>query len=265
MNSLYIFRKDKLVQTNYLIDPCVRPEKTFQSDVIKVLKNYYPEYIIFPFSPYVRRGEESSRPDIALVHKNQSHWYLGEIETYGHDLFRHVIPQITCLKKGTISIGRERTLQKQLNITRKQAELLIKCIPREVVVISNFYDPKWKLHIEQCGCSFMCVYHYKKPGCSEEIFLPFGKLKNSLKSLCFGEVNAIDNLITFHTNLPQRSSLNVTTHVGTSKWLLSFEGNKTCLIKQKGIIEFRHKTVVQMFEDCSGNTLIKDPQIESGS
>lgn len=264
MNSLFIFKKNKPVQKSYLIDPCIRPEKKFQSDVIKVLKSYYPEYIIFPFSPYVRQGNICSRPDIALVHKNQSHWYLGEIETYGHDLFRHVIPQISCLKKGIISFGREKTLQKELNISRKQAELLIKHIPREVVVISNFFDLKWKNSIQQCGCSFICIYHYKKPGCSDEIFLPFGKLNNSLKSICFGEVNAIDNLIIFHKKLPPRPFLNVTTHVGTSKWLLTFEGGKTCLIKEKGIIEFKHKTIVQMFQDSSGKYLLKDPQHESG-
>jgi len=265
MNSLFIFKNEKLVQTSYLIDPCARSESKFQKDVIKVLKNYYPDYYIFPFSPYVRKGVFSSRPDIALVHKSKSHWYLGEIETYGHDLIKHVIPQISCLKNGYITAGREKTLQKELGISRKQAEVFIKCIPREVVVVSNFFDLKWKNAIEQCGCSFICVYHYKKPGYSEEIFLPFGKLKKTQKSICFGHVNAGDNLIIFHTKLPNRRSINITTHVGTSKWLLSVEGNKTCLIKQKGIIEFRDKSVVQMVEESSGNIFIKDPKMENGS
>ena len=68
-----------------LWDPDAATETEFEMVVVRALSCAYPSYVCVVFSGGFRYDDRVYRPDMALIAKDLSHWFIIEVES-GHTL-----------------------------------------------------------------------------------------------------------------------------------------------------------------------------------
>src|SRR5712691_2053095 len=81
-------------------DPYAPYENEFELAVAKILSCIYSTYHCVMFSGGFLYGDRLYRPDLALVSKDLSHWFVLEVELVSHSLERHVLPQALAFRYG---------------------------------------------------------------------------------------------------------------------------------------------------------------------
>ena len=94
-------------------------ETEFELIVAKALMCIYPAYHCFPFGGTFKLEDNISRPDIALVAKDMSHWFVIEVELVSHSLDGHVLPQIRTFRYGEPQPDCISVLSRELSMDRE--------------------------------------------------------------------------------------------------------------------------------------------------
>ena len=63
-----------------LSDPDAPSESQFEFEVAKALACLYPKHRCIPFTGSFRYGDRCYQPDLALISKDLSHWFVIEVE-----------------------------------------------------------------------------------------------------------------------------------------------------------------------------------------
>src|ERR1700735_2188377 len=111
-----------------LCDPSGVKEPEFEDVVYRVLNQLRPDCTIFPFHPKVYYNDTVWIPDLAVVDKGFTYWFVVEVETATHHLEKHVIPQVAAFCEGRYDGNTVDILSAALGVSMQQAETLFATI-----------------------------------------------------------------------------------------------------------------------------------------
>ena len=89
-----LFQGSSLIRLDQL-DATGRSEADFTTNVIEVITKLCPHLYVIKFNPKVFNLGSTWKPDLALIDKQLGYWYVTEVELMTHDLYKHVVPQVS--------------------------------------------------------------------------------------------------------------------------------------------------------------------------
>lgn len=245
-----------------LCDPTEIKESQFEQDVLRVINNLYPQWMIFPFRPEVRYFGSVWKPDLAIVDRQHNFWFVVEVEIATHHLEKHVLPQVTALKSGDYVKSAASMIATQLKISEEEASTLMAYVPRETVVISNRRDKTWDEKLAALGIQHLVISEYRESITRQSIHKVDGAIVPAQKSLGFGRVKAIDHVIvTKAGNFWREGNYEIDGPEGVASWYCLIDHDKAWLMKKKGIIEFLDETVVQFILSSTNQIILRQPYV----
>ncbi len=180
-----------------LVDPDAPSEAEFESYAVKALVCAYPDYKCVPFAGTFAHPDSGARkPDLALVARNLSHWFVIEVELTSHSLVHHVLPQIRAFTYGEPQSDCASVMAKRLGIDRGQAETLVFHVPRSVAVIANRRDSEWIHALQAFSTQFLALSLFKTASGTLAVEID-GELRAVKESLGFGVYKAVDRSLRF--------------------------------------------------------------------
>src|SRR5688572_4559696 len=108
----------------HLWDPDAANEAEFEFVVGKALACIYRDYKCIKFAGSFLLEDEVSRPDLALIANDFSHWFIIEVELTSHSLKSHVLPQVRAFRYGDPQPDCITILSRELQISREQVSTL---------------------------------------------------------------------------------------------------------------------------------------------
>lgn len=182
------------------IDQTDALERDFELSVVKALTCAYPTYRCITFGGTFRLDDRGSRPDLALISKDLSHWFVIEVELSTHSFDGHVLPQVRAFRYGEPQQDCANILARELGIDVAQAQTLVQCVPRFVAVIANRYVAHWEIVLDGVGAQLLSVTVFNS-GAGVTAYGIEGVLAAPVRSLGFGQYSATDRSVRFATNL----------------------------------------------------------------
>lgn len=249
-----------------LCDPTGVMEAEFEELAIRVLMQLYAGCLVFPFRPKVRYDDAVWNPDLALVDRNRSYWFVIEVEIATHHLERHVLPQVTAFSEGVYGEDAAEQLARGVGIHLQEAHTLLSIIPRDVVVVSNRYDERWTKKLDAVGVQHLAIASYRNITTSQAVHKIDGELIPVRRSLGFGRVRAEDGvIITQAGEFWKEGVVDIIGPEGTAKWICSVLEGKAWIMKKRGLIEFHDEAIVQFLLRYDGSLLVRAPYAHLGS
>jgi hypothetical protein len=175
-------------------DPDGFLEVEFEALVLRALAGIYRDYRCIVFGGSFQWESVIKRPDLALVARDFSHWFVLEVELLTHSLEKHVLPQLRTLRYGEPCIECIGILARELGIDRGQAETLLRRVPYGVAVIANGVDPIWDTSLKAIRTQLLTLHVYADKYGAEAFELS-GALSIMRRSLAFGMYYANSGLI----------------------------------------------------------------------
>lgn len=175
-----------------LIDPSQFSEAEFEIEVIKALGCVFPDYFCSRFRGDFSLEGKIRTSDLALIHKDFTHWFVLEVEIFSHSLEGHVLPQVRCFRYGEPLQSCITSLCNGFaGLDRSRAEVLLRYVPRSVAVVVNRYSPKWVDYLNGVDVQMLAVSTFResKGNTAYEIE---GRLHVARESIGFGTYSAID-------------------------------------------------------------------------
>jgi len=77
-----------------LSDPDAPNETEFEYTVARILSCVYPDFLCIVFGGGFKYDDRISRPDLAMIARDFSHWFIIEVELVSHSFMDHVLPQV---------------------------------------------------------------------------------------------------------------------------------------------------------------------------
>jgi hypothetical protein len=119
-------------------------EDDLEKTIISKADEVFPEYYMLPFKQTIHFEGESSDPDLCLIKKDYSIWYVIEVELAKKPFKGHTEKQIRVFSQGRYNA---RAISKYLvgkkpSLDSTKLEQLIRADPPKVLVMVNEY-PKW--------------------------------------------------------------------------------------------------------------------------
>lgn len=141
-----------------LVDPTAFSEADFEMHVKAALSCVYHEYHCFSFKGAFEFDGDVCIADLALVHRDFSHWFILEVELVSHSLHGHVIPQVRCFAYGLPKESIAEQLARNIpGCSIAQARTLLRFVPRCVAVVANRFEPNWVEVLRALNVQFMAV------------------------------------------------------------------------------------------------------------
>jgi hypothetical protein len=181
-----------------LQDPDAPNEDEFEFVVGKALKCFMPKYHVSVFEGSFRLNLEIFRPDLVVVAKDFSHWFVVEVELVSHSLARHVLPQVRAFTYGDPLPDCSRKLAKALDVSLDRASALLNFVPRSVGVVANRRSREWEAQLSALGVSFLVVQSFADAQNNGTAVTVDGEFFSPSFSLGFGTYSAVDQALRFH-------------------------------------------------------------------
>lgn len=149
-------------------DP-VQADSIYESDledlIIKQAPIIYPNYWVIKYKRVINSEYGNAIPDLAFIEKDYRAWYLCEVELGSHNLYSHVIPQVSVFSNARVG-GAEASYMatKDTNLDENQLTAMMKGVPPGVVVLVNTFDPVWREALSQWGALVGYIELYRDPG-----------------------------------------------------------------------------------------------------
>jgi hypothetical protein len=122
--KLLLVGNEAPVESFRLCDPDSVSEAEFEHFVVGTMTRAYPKYSCFLFGgTFVHPDWGAKRPDLALVARDLSHWFVVEVEIGSHSLERHVLPQVRAFAYGEPQPDCVSSIMNGSGIGRRQAEV----------------------------------------------------------------------------------------------------------------------------------------------
>jgi hypothetical protein len=232
-----------------LTDPTPIPEDEFERIAISTLQDLYPECFVFPFKPTIKYDGVGWRPDVAIVAKDFSYWFVVEVEIASHSLQKHVLPQVRAFRFGEYSGQACGALARELNVSRDIADTLIRYVPRYVAVIANHEDEAWAKALAAENTQLMTIASYSGSGFDRTALFVEGSLVAAQQSLGFGKVMATMQVVTLPAgSFWKDQTYRITDHHGCANWSCRLDGTKAWLSKKQGLIQLPDSCWVQFIQ-----------------
>jgi len=181
----YIFQMD---------DPDAPSEIDFEAMVVQALSCIYPNYQCIVFGGSFIYDEETKKPDLALIARDLSHWFIIEVELLSHSLERHVLPQIRAFRYGEPQSDCSMIISRELGIDLGQAKTLVDRIPKGVAVIANGASREWETALKALQTQYLTLARFTTPK-GLVAFELLGSLFVVQTHLGFGTYSAVDAAI----------------------------------------------------------------------
>lgn len=217
------------------LDPDIPREAEFEATVVRALTCLYKNYRCFRFTGGFHFEDNTYQPDLALVAKDLSHWFIIEVELSTHSFDRHVLPQVRTFQYGTPRSECSRILARELEIDQQHAENLVAYVPRSVAVIANKYINTWDLKLQAHTIPLLTVSLYRTSDGSEAIEMN-GRLDVLRENIGFAKFSTIDRSLLFpkDVRLPD-GQIQMTDPSGNSGlWTVARQGSTTWVTKEQG-------------------------------
>lgn len=243
-----------------LLDPDAPSEAEFENKVAKTLACVFPEYWCIVFSGGFRLDTQVYRPDLALVARNYSHWFVVEVELVSHSFDRHVLPQVRAFQYGVPLSDAAAQLAKELSISRSHAATLISHVPRNVAVVANQRRASWETSLRAHTIQLLTVSAFRSPSGTEALELD-GDLEAPLESLGFGTYLATDRSLRFPSTvrLPTGAVQIHDPSGAPSLWTVVRDADAAWITKDVGLPSIPHGALVQLLRTIDGKITIRRP------
>jgi hypothetical protein len=237
-----------------LLDPTALTEWEFENHVAKALMCYRPTYVCAPFHGTFNFDGTSNRPDLALVARDGSHWFVIEVELASHSLDGHVIPQVRTLRYGTPEDDCIASLAKGLGISTGQARQLLTNVPRRVGVVANRRLVEWERALRAVEVELLTVSVYRATSTGVYAYEVDGALSVTVASVGFGRYSATDRAIVFPrgTNIRPGPVQIIDEHDGPSLWNVVAARSTLWVVKDAGDPGYGDGTMVQLMRTLDG-------------
>lgn len=236
-----------------LEDPDAPTEAEFEAEVFKALSWMYPKHFCFPFTGSFRHGTRSYKPDLALVARDGSHWFVIEVELVSHSFENHVLPQIRAFQEGVPQPDCWAQISTRLGLGEEQARVLIERIPRTIAVVANKRAPDWSKALQTISVQMLSVSIYKSDAglVATEVE---GMLECLAENLGFGYYSATDRSLRFpkNTRLEQGVVQIFDPEGALSYWVVTPSAEGVWLTKEVGLPGFTQGACIQLIRTAEG-------------
>lgn len=242
-----------------VVDPTSFAEGDFEAEVVRALTCFYPNYWCGVFAGTFLLEGDRRKADLALIHKDLSHWFVLEVELAGHSLTQHVLPQARCFRYGDPEDTCITSLVNAFNqISRNDAESILRYIPRYVAVISNIPSLEWKTTLEGLDVQHIIVSVYKNNS-GKTAHEMDGHLAARTDSLGFAKYSAIDNCMRIKSDcgLPVGNVQIIDQFGNPGAWTIREEKGVLWLSKDSGVTLLDHESYVQIIRTYEGKISIR--------
>lgn len=244
-----------------LVDPTSFSEAEFEAEVHRALHCLMPEYHCRVFSgAFVHEGE-TRKPDIVLVHRTLSHWFVVEVELVGHSLEGHVLPQLRCFRFGYPHPTCTTSLHSAIpELSREQAQTLLDTVPYSAICIANIRDPEWAATFRGLDVELLVLSVYEGQERRRAYELE-GKLSIRQESLGFAQYFATHSAIRVPKSIPLPTGyLQIIDQFGTmTEWTVIDDSEFLWMSKNDGAALIPHQAWVQIIRNVGGRLAIKVP------
>lgn len=242
-----------------LLDPDSISETEFEYSVVKALKCAYPAYECIVFSgTFTHPDSGARRPDLALIARDLSHWFVIEVELTSHSLDQHVLPQVRAFVFGEPQSDCASIIASSLHIPRAQAEIFVRRVPRSVAVVANRWKPEWNYALRALPAQLLTIYRLKTEHGVDALEIE-GGLRVVLESLGFGRYSAVDRSLRFHPRIRlPRGDIQLVDDEGAAAMWRVVEANEIVWVtKMAGIPDFVDGTFAQIVRTSDGSLLLR--------
>ena len=243
-----------------MADPDVPSEAEFELTVMRALKCLYKDYVCFRFTGGFFYEDQCFRPDLALVAKNGTHWFVIEVELVSHSLDRHVLPQVRAFRYGDPMPDCSVILSRELGVSHGSAKTLVEFVPRSVVVIANRHHEIWDVSLQSHAIQYLSVSSFRTSNGLEAVELN-GYLSVLKENLGFGSYSSIDRSVRFTSNVPiPDGQVQIADPMGlVGVWNVVREAGVTWVTKENGIPDIEDMSFLQMIRTFEGRLMLKMP------
>ncbi len=247
-----------------LADPDEPLEAEFEIAVAKVLSCSYPGYQCVVFGGRFRYDDRMYKPDLALVARDYSHWFVIEVELASHSFDQHVLPQAKAFRYGEPQADCGGILARELAITQSQADTLLRFVPRSVAVIVNRPDTPWQSALKAHDVQILTVSIFRTSGGSEAVSID-GALEAVEEHLGFGEYSVTDRSLRFprSVRLPLGEVMIDDPGGAASLWRVTQSTAATWLTKDVGAPSLPHGALIQIVRTFGGRLSLRPPEVRS--
>lgn len=243
-----------------LSDPDGPSEGEFEHKVARVLTQLYPHYRCILFSGSFLHDAEIFRPDMALVARDFSNWFVIEVELTSHSFERHVLPQVKAFRYGTPLPDCVTQLAAGLSVTQAQAQTLIEHVPRAVAVIVNRRETSWEIALRAHTIQLLAVSAYASLAGLEAFELD-GEIDVIRESLGFGIYLATDRSLRFpkSVRLPL-GQIQISDPAGApSLWSVARDEQYAWITKDIGVPSIPNGSHIQLIRTFDGKITLRRP------
>jgi len=233
-------------------------ETEFEAIVVRALGCVYRNYHCIVFGGSFRFEGSVSKPDLALIANDYSHWFVIEVELVSHSLDRHVIPQVRTFRYGEPLPDCISILAREMKLAVAQVETFLKVVPRSVAVVANRRHREWEVALRALGVQLLTVAAYRSPGGVEALEID-GQLEVLQEHLGFGQFFATDRTLRFpkSVNLPDGQVVINDQNRSSSLWTVARDPNYAWVTKDAGVPDLANNSLVQLVRTVEGHLSIR--------
>jgi hypothetical protein len=235
-------------------------EIDFEANVVKALSCAFPSYRCIVFGGSFQYDLRTSKPDLALIAKDLSHWFIIEVEMVHHSLFGHVIPQVQAFQFGKAQADCSKIIARELNLPLEQARTLVEHHPKSVVVISNRRVSKWETSLKALNVQLISISVFKSH-LGVEAFEIDGSLEVRSECIGWGRYSATDRSIRFHKSvkLSLGNAQFIDQNGVPTNWIVSQSGETFWVTKEVGWPTIEDGVYVLLTRSYDGRISLKIP------
>jgi len=242
-------------------DPDAASESEFEFHVAKALSSVYPSHQCIVFGGGFRYDDRICKPDLALVARDFSHWFVIEVEVVSHSLDGHVLPQVRGFRYGDPQPDCSTILARELKVDMRQARTLVELVPRSVAVIANKRDQKWEVALNAHEIQLLIVSVFRSAAgvLAAEVE---GGLEVLKESLGFGTYSATDRSLRFPKAVRlSLGQVQINDPRGTlSSWTVAESSDSIWVTKDEGVPNIKHGAYVQLIRTVEGRLSLRQPK-----
>lgn len=248
-------------QNSYRIaDPDEKTEAEFEYAVARAMSCVYAAYRCIVFNGGFRYDDEVFRPDLALLAKDLSHWFIIEVELVSHSLDRHVLPQVRAFRYGVPEPDCISILARELNVERERAKTILEYIPRSVAVVANRRIEEWEVALRALTVQLLTVSVFRSEAGAEVVEVN-GAIEVVSKSLGFGRYSATDRSLVFPRSVEvPRGKIQINDPTGApSLWTVADQAEAAWITKDLGVPDIADGAFVQLIRTVDGRVSLRRP------
>jgi hypothetical protein len=236
-----------------LLDPDGLSEAEFEFATVKALACLFPTHKCFVFSGSFFYEGRYFKPDLALVARDYSHWFVIEVELLSHSLREHVLPQVRGFVHGVPQADCATILSREMQIRHQEALTFLQFVPRSTAVILNKESEQWNYALEALNVQTMILRLFQT-GSGTDAYELIGTLYSIDVSLGFGRYFAVDRSVRFpkSTAIQEGPIQIVDTEGASSIWRAIPNASSVWLMKDAGVPSYDDGAFIQLIKARDG-------------